>query len=119
MDNVGEYNIYNIYDTCGSGNMSYDGTSRAGTPEKALFSEHIARLDTLSGLFGGGGGGGAPPAATHQHRTDNNDADDVTLGTTGGPPYAWRCGMGDATSAWMNNPAVRTGDSGVASHLVS
>lgn len=73
------------------------GAADESLPEKATFSEHRSRLSEVAGLFG------APAPSSTQ------PADDVTLGTTGGPPYSWRCGMGDATSAWMNNEQVRAG----------
>ena len=51
MDKVGAYNIYNIYDTCGSGNMS----SSAAIPKKRSDdSATVGSFKSLLDLLGGG-----------------------------------------------------------------
>ena len=90
MDKVGPYNIYNIYDTCGSGNMSAISSSEEGDQSKLM--DLLGRDGDQSALF-----------SDHRHRIEDQDQSRVT----GGPPYSWRCGMGAATNAWMNNALVR------------
>ena len=50
MDKVGAYNIYNIYDTCGSGNMS----SSAAIPKRSDDSATVGSFKSLLDLLGGG-----------------------------------------------------------------
>ena len=57
MDKVGAYNIYNIYDTCGSGNMS----SSAAIPNKRSDDDDddddsatVGSFKSLLDLLGGG-----------------------------------------------------------------
>ena len=54
-DALGDYNIYNIYDTCGDGNMSAAASSAASP--MATMIEHIERLEAQHA----GGVGGGPP----------------------------------------------------------
>ena len=79
---VGEYNIYNIYDTCGSGNMS--SSLAATSPRRS--------------------GGAMGTLLEHRDRLAAQEAGSVT----GGPPFSYPCGTGDAVDTWMNNPTVRT-----------
>lgn len=79
---VGEYNIYNIYDTCGSGNMS--SSLAATSPRRS--------------------GGAMGTLLEHRDRLAAQMAGSVT----GGPPFSYPCGTGDAVDTWMNNPTVRT-----------
>jgi hypothetical protein len=113
MDKVGSYNIYNIYDTCGSGNMSdasIDDTSTMDTPTVqrllALFGDdhddnHEASSRRSSASSDGASAADASLFSEHKARLESQ------LHVTGGPPYSWRCGMGRATNAWMNNEVVR------------
>ena len=100
MDNIGAYNIYNIYDTCGNGNMTpsaFQQAVEAPDSDVQTWSEHRSTLSSaasLSDLLG----------SDTPVRRPRGSAD-VEGG--GGPPYSWKCGMGDATSTWMNNEAVR------------
>lgn len=76
-DALGDYNIYNIYDTCGSGNMT---AAAAASSPMATMVEHMARLEKQN--TGG-----------------------VMVG--GGPPFPYPCGTGNAVNVWMNNADVR------------
>ena len=59
MDKVGAYNIYNIYDTCGSGNMS----SSAAIPNKRSDDDDSATVGSFKSLLDLLGGGEPDQAA--------------------------------------------------------
>jgi hypothetical protein len=100
MDRIGSYNIYNIYDTCGSGNMTPSALQQTNVDALAedsdvqTWSAHRQTLnDNLAQLLG----------------DEEAEPEPATGGVEvgGGPPYSWKCGMGDATNTWMNSPIVR------------
>jgi hypothetical protein len=95
---LGEYNIYNIYDTCGAGNMTSSASAAVANPTArtgwGTLLEHLNYFQN------------------HRHSShgnDDGDGDDkAVIEVGGGPPFAYPCGTGGAVDAWMNNPVVRT-----------
>jgi hypothetical protein len=97
MDKVGAYNIYNIYDTCGNGNMSRSQSSGSESEGES------SGLKSLMELLGGG-----EPMEEPSERAGSSEAAGIDkesalfsdhraqlegqAAVTGGPPYSWRCG---------------------------
>ena len=67
MDKVGAYNIYNIYDTCGSGNMSSSAAipKRSDDDDSATVGSFKSLLDLL--------GGGEPDQAADKGAEEDTD----------------------------------------------
>jgi len=94
-DKLGEYNIYNIYDTCGSGNMSAPAALNlfGAAPSAAAAAEQYT--DSSYGTM-----------AQHTVRLARHELE-LRAGVSGGPPFSYPCGTGGAVNAWMNNEEVR------------